>query len=453
MNPLGRRGRWAERETGGPARGLRLPRGKVLSVAVVSGALVLASCVPSTTGSGGGGGNGGGGEQTTLTVWSWRQDDSEAYNAIFDVYEKKHPNITVKFKAFKETAYNTKLKTGLSAAGGPDVAQLRAYGELQPLVAANRLVPLDGKVDVSNIPDAVLEGAQGREDGKLYGVPVAIQTLQVFYNKKIFAKYGISEPKTWDQMLSAAKKLKSHEIIPFSTTGKDTWMLPIVREVFGAARAGGKKFEQTVLSGKTDFTDSDYVASLKLMKKLQPYFPDNVIGVPYTDAQVLFTSGKAAMYPGGSFELGPFTDQNSDLEMGVFQAPPPPGSVIDHPVTPGWMDNSYGVNAKSKHKKAALDLMRWMATKQFGQLFTDKVKQISPVHGVEPKNPLLAEMVTNYRKNPAPYTMLIDFRYGEPHGDDVEAKGIQSIFLGKKKAKEVAQNVQQGVSKWFEPKG
>lgn len=230
-------------------------------------------------------------------------------------------------------------------------------------------------------------------------------------------------------------------------------MLPIDREVFGATRAGGKKFAQQLLAGKTDFTDPDYAASLRLLKKLQPYFPDHVVGVPYTDAQVLFSSGKAAMYPGGSFELAFFQQQAPDLKMGVFQAPPAPDAVVNHRLTPGWVDASYGVSAKSKHKKAALDLVRWMGTKEFGQLFTDKLKQVSPVEGVQPKDPLLKEMVNNYRKNPSPYTMLINFRYGDPHGDDVEGKSIQSLLLGKKDAEKVATKVQQGISQWFEPKG
>lgn len=408
----------------------------------------LAACAPSTSGAG----NSGGGQETTLTVWSWRTEDVDEYNAIFDVYEKKHPNVTVEFKAFKNDTYNTKLKTGVTAANGPDVAQLRAYGGLQSLIAADRLVPLDGKIDLSGFSASVLEGARGREDGKVYGVPFAVQTLQVFYNKKIFEEHGISVPETWDQMISAAKKLKSAGVTPFAATGKDTWMLPIYREIFGAARAGGQQFADAVLSGETDFTDPDYVASLELLKQLQPYFPDNVAGVPYTDAQILFTSGQAAMYPGGSFELAFFEEQAPDLKMGVFQVPPPPGSVIDHPVTPGWVDGSFGVSAKSDSKKAATDLVKWMATKEFGQMFTDKLKQVSPVPGVKPSDPLLATMVRNYNANPTPYLMLVHFRYDEPNGDVVEGNGIQAMFVGDKDAQEVAADVQEGISQWFEPK-
>jgi raffinose/stachyose/melibiose transport system substrate-binding protein len=409
---------------------------------------LLGACAPSTSD----GADTGSGENTTLTVWSWRTEDVAAYEKIFDVYEKKHPGTTVEFKPFKNTEYNTILSTGLAEAGGPDVAQLRAYGALQPLVEAGQLEPLDGDVDaLPDFPEQVLEGAQGREDGKTYGVPFALQTLQIFYNEQLFADNGIEVPTTWEELVAAADKLDKAGVTPFATTGKDVWMLPIVHDIFGAARYGGAEFEDAVLAGATDFTDPDYVASLGVVDQVARYFPDDVAGVPYTDAQTLFTTGKAAMYPGGSFELGFFQSQAPDLEIGVFSAPPPPGSRLQEPVVPGFVDGSYGVNAKSKNKKAAKELVSWMATKEFGQLFADELKQISPVPGVESKDPLVAEMAQAYEDRPAPYLLLVDFRYGTPSGTDLLGAGMQKMLLGKATPEQVAADLQKGVSQWFKP--
>ena len=118
--------------------------------------------VPPTGGSGGGSGKG-----VTLSVWSWRTEDVAAYNAIFDVYEKAHPGTTVDFKAFKNTEYNQILTTGLAGSSGPDVVQVRSYGQLQPTVASKSLVPLDGTVDLSGWDANVVKSAKGKEDGKL----------------------------------------------------------------------------------------------------------------------------------------------------------------------------------------------------------------------------------------------------------------------------------------------
>lgn len=429
-------------------------RSLTAAAAVAAAALVVSACAPSSdSGSPSTDGAPAAGEESTVTVWSWRTEDVAAYERIFDAFEEEHPEITVEFEAFKNTEYNQLLSTGLAAEGGPDVAQLRAYGQLQPLVESGNLVPLDDVEELDEFDPTVLMGATGRSDGKVYGVPFAVQTLQVFYNKTIFADNDVEPPTTWEEMLEVADTLSSAGVTPFSVGAKDSWTLPMLADTFGSARYGGAEFEQALLAGETTLTDPDYVASLALLLELQPYMPDDVVGVAYTDAQVLFSSGQAAMFPGGSFELGFFQKQNPDLELGVFEVPPPQGSVLTEPVTPGYADGSFGVSSKSEAPEAAQELVAWMATPEFGQMFTDELVQLSPVPGVEPSDPLLKEMADNYAANGAPYMMLVDFRYGQPLGTDLVGTGVQEMLLGSKDAQAVAADVQTGLSAWFVPQG
>ncbi|MGB9377676.1 MAG: extracellular solute-binding protein [Mycobacteriales bacterium] len=414
------------------------------ALAVVIAVMVAAACSPSAPTSG---------NSVKLTLWSWRTEDVASYNKILKEFTAKSPGISVEFKAYKNTEYNTILQTGLTQSGGPDVATLRSYGQLQPFVESGGLLPLDSEVDVSGFSPAVVNSARGKKDGKLYGVPAAVQTTQVYYNKKIFAVNGISVPTTWAQMMAAAQKLKAKGIVPFATTGKDTWMLPMVQDIFGSARYGGAEFEKKLLAGQVQLTDPNYVASLQLLKELQPYTPKNVVGVAYTDAQLLFINEKAAMFPGGSFELGFFSKQNPDLQLGTFDVPPPPGSTLSGPVTPGYADASFGVSKKSAHQKEALKLVKWMATKQFGQAYSDELKQISPVPGVTATDPVLADMQKRYAEHPAPYLMLVDFRYGQPTGTDLAGEYIQKMLLGKSQPADVARDVQRGLAQWFKPTG
>ena len=146
-------------------------------------------------------------------------------------------------------------------------------------------------------------------------------------------------------------------------------------------------------AGEKDFTDPDYVASIETMDEVTPYFPEDVVGVDYATAQTLFTSEKAAMYPGGSFELAFFQEQNPDLDMGVFAVPPPPGAVVDESLTPGWVDASFGVNSRLARQGggAGAGDAGWRA-QEFGQMVSDELKQLNPVEGVTPSDPLLQEM-------------------------------------------------------------
>jgi len=391
-------------------------------------------------------------EQTTLDVWSWRTEDADTYEQIFDVFEEANPCITVDFQAFRNTEYNQILQTGLTGSDGPDIAQVRSYGLLQPLVEGGDLVSLDDVVPaLANFDEAILDGARGREDGALYGVPIASQTIQVYYNTVLFDEYGLEEPETWDDFLAINQTLKDAGITPLAVGAKDAWFVPTVHDALTSAQYGGAEFQQALREGEKDFTAPEYVASIETLKSLQQYMPDNVVAVAYTDAQVLFTSGQAAMFAGGSYELAFFQSSNPDLELGVFQVPPPEGSVLDHPVTPAYADGNWGLSAASNATEEAETLLAWLAEPEFGQLVANELKQFSPIPGVTFDEPLMQEMWDLYQENPAPYLLLVDYRYGDPVGTDLMGEGGQQLFLGQLDAAGVARKIQEGLSAWWTP--
>jgi raffinose/stachyose/melibiose transport system substrate-binding protein len=50
-------------------------------------------------------------EAVTLTLGSWRVDDTEAWGKILDAFHAKYPNITVKFDPTNPPDYNATLRT------------------------------------------------------------------------------------------------------------------------------------------------------------------------------------------------------------------------------------------------------------------------------------------------------------------------------------------------------
>ena len=390
-------------------------------------------------------------EPVTLTMWSWRTEDVDKYNTIFDVYEAQNPGVTVEFEAFLNTEYNQFLATGLEGSDGPDLAMVRAYGGVQGLIEAGQLVPIDGLVDVSNVEQSLLAAATGRSDGQLYGVPFATQTLQVFYNKGIFDELGLTEPTTWDEFVALNKAIDAGGYTPMALGAKDAWMLPIFHEIVGAARYGGPAFRDALLAGTKDFTDPDYVASIDIVNQMTDFMVDDVVGVAYADSQIQFTAGLAAQFPGGSFELGNFKTQAPDMELGVYLVPPPPGAVSSKPLSAGWGDGSFAINSKSPNQEAALKLLNWLASPEFGQLFVDEVKQFSVIKGLTYSDPLMKEMNELFLSGPTAYINLVDMRFGDPTGSTLIGEGIQSMFLRDMTPAGVADKLQTGVSTWFTP--
>lgn len=422
-------------------------------------ALVLSGCAPAAQDSADTGSDTGSGgdtssettEDVTLSVWSWRTEDVEKYNRIFDVYEEANPGVTVEFEAFLNTEYNQILATGLEGSDGPDLAMVRAYGGVQPLIEAGQLLAVDDLVDVSNVEQSLLAAATGRNDGQLYGVPFATQVLQVFYNKGIFDEVGVSEPTTWDEFVAVNEAIQDAGYTPMALGAKDSWMLPIFHEIVGAARFGGPEFREELLAGNKDFTDPDYVASIDIVNQMTEFMVDDVVGIPYADSQVQFISGTAAQFPGGSFELGNFQSQAPDMDLGVYLVPPPPGAVSDKPLAAGWADGSFSINANTPEQDAAVDLLNWMASPEFGQLFADEIKQFSAIQGVDYTDPVMKEIGELFAAGPTQYINLVDMRYGEPTGSTVIGEGIQRMFLGEDSPADVAASLQEGISTWFTP--
>ncbi|MDZ7703561.1 MAG: extracellular solute-binding protein [Trueperaceae bacterium] len=389
------------------------------------------------------------GTAQTLDMWSWRTEDIAAYNQILDVYEAQNPGVSIDFEAFLNTEYNTLVATSLQADAAADVVQTRSYGGVTEWIDGGYLVPLDGRADnLANYSDTALDAVRSRDTGEVFGMPFAIQTLQMYYNRAIFAELGLEPPTTWDEFIAINDTLLGAGYIPLAITGKDSWMLPIFHTVVGAGTYGGNDFVDAVLAGDTTFEDPAFVESLQAVKDLQPYMPPGVTGVSYVDTQNLFVNELAAMFPGGSWEAAFFSAQNPDLDLGVFTVP---AKNTNQQLVSWFVDGSWAVTTSAEDVEASLDFVNWLGSTEFGQLFTDTLAQISPIEGVVPTDPILNEIVELWNANATPYMLLVHFRYGAPSGTVVLGQDMQSLFLDNMTPEEVATSLQEQMATWFTP--
>jgi len=379
----------------------------------------------------------------TLDMWSWRTEDVEAYENILQNYEGTNVN----FEAFLNTEYNTLVSTSLQADEAADVVQTRSYGGVMDWIDGGYLLPLEVAA-LDNYSPTALDAVRSRENGQVYGVPFAIQVLQMYYNKAIFAELGLEVPTTWDEFIAVNEAIADAGYIPMSLTARDAWMLPIFHSVIGAGTYGGNAFVEGILSGEATFEDPAFVESLQAIKDLQPFLPPDVTAVSYTDSQNLFINEFAAMFPGGSWEGAFFADQNPDLDLGVFAVP---AKGTDEQLVSWFVDGAWAVTANTEDEDSALEFVNWLGSPAFGQLFTDELAQISPIAGVTPTDPLLNDIVTLWNEAATPYMLLVHFRYGTPSGTTVIGESIQNLFLDNMSPAEVASDLQAQMATWFTP--
>ncbi|TDE59272.1 extracellular solute-binding protein [Nonomuraea mesophila] len=142
-------------------------------------------------------------------------------------YEAAHSGVTIKLTPVQgnNEAYYTKLALlNRSPDSAPDV-YLHDTFQVNADVAAGKLAPLDDYLAKwpdwkEQFPDSVKQAAKG-SDGKIYGVPISTDTRGLWYHKDVFAKAGLPvpwEPKTWNDVLTAARTIKQKlpGVLPFT---------------------------------------------------------------------------------------------------------------------------------------------------------------------------------------------------------------------------------------------
>lgn len=387
----------------------------------------------------------------TVTLWSWRTEDQAAMRTIFDAFEAQNPDIKVDLQFTPDADYQNRLATALRGGKGPDIAQLKAYGELQPLVEAGYLVPLNELVpSLSEFPETATGGVVGRADGKFYGVPYSVPVLGVFYNTELFEQNGIAVPTTYAEFKAAAEKLKAAGVTPIANGGAQgsAWELEVGVGTLGPT-VYGADFYGEMMSGKATFEDPRYVAALQRFAELGPYYSEGFAGIDYTTATQQFITGKAGMFFGGSWENGSFKSQNPELKFSIF--PFPGDTASDTPVVSAFSDGSYGLVADGKHEEAAVKVLQFIASPEFAQLFADNLGWPAARPGVTAANDPVLQKMIDMQANTTPYLTLVGYRWQTPTASSILQAKVIDMVEGKVAPAELAKEMAEGVATWFKP--
>jgi raffinose/stachyose/melibiose transport system substrate-binding protein len=278
-----------------------------------------------------------------------------------------------------------------------------------------------------------------------------METLQIFYNKDLFQKLGLSVPTTWQQFETVSDTLKAQGITPIAGEYKDANLIDFYQSIFGATRYGGEDFRTALLAGQKNLQDPNYVAALQFLKEniVTKYFPADAGGLGFADARSLFLAQKAGMFPSGFWELTGF--KTAGLNVGVFNMPPVPGALIDHPLTPWYSDGTIGVNAASPNKAAAIEVAKYIATKDFGNLLMKNNHYVSVVPGVNADDPLMAAELKNYSTDGTADIAVQDLDQGDPNGWTLIADQFQQYMYGKETAQVATADIMKGLDQWWKP--
>ncbi len=390
----------------------------------------------------------------TLTIESWRNDDLAIWQEkLIPAFQAKHPDIKVVFSPSAPTEYNAALNAKLDAGSAGDLITCRPFDASLDLFKSGKLADLTELSGMENFSD-VAKSAWTTDDGKqTFCVPMASVIHGFIYNKDAFKELGIEPPATEEEFFAALDKIKEDgTYIPLAMGTKDLWEAATMGyQNIGPTYWHGEEGRLALLKGEQKLTDPQWVEPFATLAKWKPYLGDGFEAQTYPDSQNLFTLGRAAIFPAGSWEISVFNTQ-VDFEMGAF--PPPVKAAGDTCYISDHTDIGIGLNAASKNPEAAKTFLTWVASPEFAEIYANALPGFFSLNStpVKMEDPLAQEFVSwrDTCKSTIRSTYQILSR-GTPNLENETWVESANVINGTVTPEEAAKKLQTGLDSWYKP--
>ncbi|MEP7285277.1 MAG: extracellular solute-binding protein [Chloroflexota bacterium] len=393
---------------------------------------------------------------TTITIESWRTGDETLWDGVIADFNKTHPDITVKFQPTKPDQYDGVLSAKLSSTTAGDLITCRPFSKSLALYTAGNLADLTSLPGMENFSTFAKHAWSTPDDKTTFCVPMASVLHGFIYNKDYFDKNGFKEPATYEDFLALLEAIKKEgSMTPLALGVKDGWAETSMGfDNIGPNYWGGQDGNLGLLAGTRKYNDPGFLAAFDALSKWAPYLGTGFEAETYTDSQNLFTSGKAAIFPAGSWEISGF-ETAASFKMGAFKAPPAKGA--DKCYVSNQIDIAVGLNAASKNADAAKTFLSYVASEPFETIYSQGLPGFFPLGNfkITLSDPLAntflgwtQECGSALRSSyllPVPPT-------GTATDVETDLWNTNTLLLsGKLTPQQAADTVQGNMDKWFKP--
>ncbi|MGB0844953.1 MAG: ABC transporter substrate-binding protein, partial [Alphaproteobacteria bacterium] len=254
--------------------------------------------------------------ETTLTIESWRSDDLAIWNkTIIPAFEAAHPDIKLKFAPSAPREYDAALNARLEGGTAGDLITCRPFDRALNLYNKGHLASVKGVAGLKNFGGVALSGWSTDDGSDTYCVPMASVIHGFIYNKDAFKEVGIDAPTTEAEFFAALDKIKADgNYVPMAMGTNDQWeSATMAYQNIGPNSWKGEEGRKGIIAGTAKLTDKEWVAPFETLARWGAYLPDGFEAQTYPDSQTMFTLGRAAIYPAGSWEITGFR-ADSDFE-------------------------------------------------------------------------------------------------------------------------------------------
>ena len=239
-----------------------------------------------------------------ITLWTLNFSAQAANDAMKKVaadFEAANPGSKVTIVTRGTDEHKTALRVAAGSDKGPDIyfswAGLGLGGEY---VKAGLSQPLDKYYTEYKWNDELVPAAASFADiypGGKHGVPYTFKGEVLYYNKNLFEQAGITEePKTYDELVAAAEKLKAAGIPAITFGGTVNWHLMRLMDVLLETKCGAEKHDALkAMTAKWSEEACATEAFAEMDKWAKNYILSPFMGIDQAQSFSLFTAGRAAM--------------------------------------------------------------------------------------------------------------------------------------------------------------
>lgn len=301
--------------------------------------------------------------KTQIIWWTENTQDPEqqAIKTLFaESFMAAHPEIDLQIVF--QPDLGTAQRTAIQAGAGPDIIQTSGPTDIAEYIEPGFVAPLDAYAQQYNWADKVLPWALdvGKQDGKLYSLPLTYETLVLFYNKKVFADNNIQPPTNRAELEAIATALKAKGISPFANAQSNGFIMPVLYSNYAGADTVYKG-----LLGEVPWNDpllvepvsifNDYMQRGWFSGDKETYFSTD-----YTTSFSNFQAGKGAMMIMGTWAFRQLNDTFKDNPQDWDWVPFP---SLRQGVSPAYalgIGSTISISAQSKHPEVAAQVIDWV---------------------------------------------------------------------------------------------
>jgi multiple sugar transport system substrate-binding protein len=350
------------REQGPPspsAVGFRFDRRTLLRVAGAAG--LASAAMPALAACGGDddkGSSGGGAATGQVTFGSNETGTTFAKQrqAAVKDFESKNSGLTVKLNEIDHNTFQENINNYLQ--GTPDDIfswfagyRMRFFAKRGLIGDISDVWPIDG------VDDSFKTASTG-DDGKQYFVPQSYYPWAVFYRKSVWQAHGYTVPKTLDEMVTLAGKMKTDGLVPIAFADKDGWPAMGTFDILNL-RVNGYQFHVDLMAGKGSWESAEVKKVFDTWQQLLPVHQSDPLGRTWQEAAQSLQQKKAGMYLLGTFLIDQFPQAERE-DVDLFNFPEVDSAVgvdaIDAPI------DGFCMSAKPKNKDGAKLLLKYLAS-------------------------------------------------------------------------------------------